>query len=122
MTRNVKAPPGAHRAGPEDKRRQAAMSVSSLSEQARQLVEEADCEPPCDLVTWTRGYLAGWDAAWHAGVQHRMLELAETMAEHDRKAWAELGPGVRERRIRREIAEMEAAAARIHREVYGEAA
>lgn len=38
MTRDVKVPPGAHRAGPEDTRRATAMSVSSLSDLGRAAV------------------------------------------------------------------------------------
>lgn len=105
--RDGAAPPVADRAGREDKRRQAAMSVPTLPEQARRLVEEAACQPPCDLVAWAQGYVAGWEAAWSAGVRQAVDTLAEVIALHHHRPWAQHGAVVRHNRIRRELAEME---------------
>jgi len=83
-----------------------ATSVSSLPEQARQLVEEAQhCHP--DLGAWAQGFIAGWDAAWNAGVWQAVMEIAETIAAHDVTPWVPVGRLAREDRIRRELAEME---------------
>jgi hypothetical protein len=94
----------------------------SLPEQARRLVEEADCAPPCDLVTWAEGYIAGWDAAVSAVPQCRADELAEMEARLHDRSWIDRGRMLRDKRIARELAEMEAHAARIRAEIYGGAA
>lgn len=109
MTRNVKAPPGGGRTGQKDEAmaiRAVATSAPTLPEQARQLVEEAQhCHP--DLASWAQGFLAGWDAAWNAGVRQAVMEIAETIAVHDVTPWVPVGRLSREARIRREVAEME---------------
>lgn len=97
----------------------AGRSETSLREQARELVEQADCQPPCDLVTWTQGFVAGWDAAVSAEVQRRVAEIAETMADHDRDQWVKVGQFSREQRIAREVAEMEQHAAKLHNHTNG---
>jgi hypothetical protein len=77
-----------------------------FAEQVRQLVIEADCAPPCDLVTWAEGYCAGYDAALSGALNARAFDLAETMAMHEREHWLPLGAMSRRRRIARERAEM----------------
>ncbi|HEY8452483.1 MAG TPA: hypothetical protein VIL54_09800 [Natronosporangium sp.] len=66
-----------------------------------------------------QGYCAGWDTAVSAEVDRRLLELAETIARHDRERWCVIGELARERRIARELAAMEAHARRIAQELYG---
>lgn len=91
---------------------------TSLPEQARRLVEEAEqCCP--DLHSWALGFCSGWDAAVSAVVQQRLDALAETIALHDQRPWVEAGQFSRERRIAREVAEMERRAAEIRAEIYG---
>lgn len=108
MRNDMKAPPGAQRAGRNDEAiaSAAATSVSSLPEQARRLAAEAQrCHP--DLASWAQGFIAGWDAAFSAGVQQRVDDLAEVIALHHHRPWARHGAVVRHNRIRRELAEME---------------
>src|SRR5690606_17502213 len=80
VTRNLKAPPGAHRTGRTDEPgTMAATSAPSLPEQARQLAGEAQhCHP--DLSAWAQGFLSGWDAAWSAGVWQAVMQIAEAIA------------------------------------------
>jgi len=60
-----------------------------------------------DLVAWSAGYLAGWDAALSSEVRARVADLAETIALHDATPWIAEGAMCRDRRIAREITEGE---------------
>lgn len=88
----------------------------TLPDQAKQLVEDAaQCHP--ELASWADGFIAGWDAAVSAEVRQRLDALAETIALHDQRPWVEAGQFSRQRRIAREIAEMEQRAADIRAEL-----
>jgi hypothetical protein len=78
--------------------------VSSVRDQARQLVAEAEsCHP--DLSAWAQGFVAGWDAAAHAALGEHLRRLAEDLDQLDRATFLPAGRLDRARRISRETAE-----------------
>lgn len=93
----------------------------TLPEQAKQLIEHAKrCCP--DFAVYAQGFVNGWDArdaAEETLMQQRLDALAEDIARHEQTPWVERGQFSRERRIAREVAEMERRAAEIRAEIYG---
>lgn len=77
--------------------------------QARLAIEEAEqaAPPPDWLDGWAQGFCAGYDAAVGAERQRLLDELAETAARLDRQSCVTRGQSLAERRVARELAEME---------------